>query len=230
MDGVDRPAPTMVYLRVGVDPLTRPGRPPSVPRGATFAIRSERASTQGFLQEVTAAVKAVNPDLPLAKVRTLSEVYRLSTARTSFALVLLGIAGSMALILAIIGLYGVLAYAVAQRKQEISIRLALGAAPDSIQSLFVRQGLALAGIGGIIGLASSSALSRGLASLLYAGPTHLRRRHRQLSSSTPSRVCRSDGQPSQRLNPSPPATRSAGLPLDGRAKEEGRELVPAARV
>ncbi len=167
MDGVDRPAPTMVYLRVGVDPPTRPGRQPSVPRGATFAIRSERASTQGFLQEVTAAVKAINPDLPLAKIRTLHEVYRLSTARTSFALVLLGIAGSMALILAIIGLYGVLAYAVAQRKQEISIRLALGAEPGSIQALFVRQGLALAGIGGIIGLASAAALSRGLASLLY---------------------------------------------------------------
>lgn len=167
MAGADRPAPPMVYLRAGVEPPSRPGRKPSVPRGATFAIRSERANSQAFLQEVAAAVKAVNPDLPLAKVRTLNEVYRRSTARTAFALILLGIAGSMALVSAIIGLHGVLSYAVAQRKQEISIRLALGAAPGSIKSLFVRQGLALAGLGGVIGLASAAALSRGLPSLLF---------------------------------------------------------------
>ena len=91
----------------------------------------------------------MNPSLPLAKMRTLNEVYRRSMARTSFALVLLGIAGAMALTLAIVGVYGVLAYAVAQRRREVSIRLALGAEPGALKWLFVRKGLILNCVGGI---------------------------------------------------------------------------------
>ncbi len=166
-EGVHRPTPATVYLRAGVTPSVGPGGSAAVQRGVTFAIRSERAGTQALLQDVTAAVHAINPGLPLAKVRTLNDVYRLSTARTSFALVLLGIAGSMALALAIIGLYSVLSYAVAQRQHEISIRLALGAEPKRIMALFVRQGLTLTGIGGVIGLASAAGLSRWIASLLF---------------------------------------------------------------
>jgi ABC-type antimicrobial peptide transport system permease subunit len=109
----------------------------------------------------------VNPDLPLAKVRTLNDVYRTSIARTSFALILLGIAGTMALTLAIIGVYGVLAYAVAQRSREVSIRVALGAEPGMVKSLFVRRGLVLACAGGVIGLFSAAALSRWISSLLF---------------------------------------------------------------
>ncbi len=109
----------------------------------------------------------MNPGLPLAKVRTLDEVYRRSMARTSFALVLLGIAGGMALTLAIVGVYGVLAYAVAQRRREVGIRLALGAEPRVLQWFFVRKGLVLNCPGIVLGLVSAGVLSRWIASLLF---------------------------------------------------------------
>jgi putative ABC transport system permease protein len=166
-DGVNQPAPATVYSRIGVDPPARPGRQASVRRGATFAIRSERAGTQAFLREITAAIHSVHPSLPLAKVRTLDDVYRRSMARTSFALVLLGIAGAMALTLAIIGVYGVLAYALGQRRREAGIRLALGAGPGALKWLFVRKGLVLNCAGGILGLALARGLSRWISSLLF---------------------------------------------------------------
>jgi len=166
-DGVNQPAPPTVYFRVGLVAPVRPGGSAIVRRGVTFAIRSERAATQGFLREVAAAIHAVNPSLPLAKVRTLEDLYRRSMARTSFALVLLGIAGVMALTLAIVGVYGVLAYAVGQRRREVSIRLALGAEPGMLKWLFVRQGLMLNCIGGAVGLALAGVLSRSISSLLF---------------------------------------------------------------
>ncbi len=153
-DGVNLPAPATVYFRAGG-------------RGATFAIRSERAGTEAFLREVAAAIHAVNPGLPLAKVRTLNDVYLRSMARTSFTLVLLGTAGAMALVLAIIGVYGVLAYAVGQRRREVSIRIALGAEPGALKWLFVRKGLILNTVGGIIGVALAGGLSRWIRSLLF---------------------------------------------------------------
>jgi hypothetical protein len=133
-DGLTQPAPPTVYFRVGLVQPDRPGRSAGVRRTVTFAIRSERAGTEVFLREIATAIHAVNASLPLAKVRTLNDVYRQSMARTSFALVLLGIAGAMALTLAIVGVYGVLAYAVAQRRREVSIRLALGAEPRECSS------------------------------------------------------------------------------------------------
>lgn len=166
-DGLNRPAPPTVYSRAGLEPPARSGGSASVRRAVTFAIRSERAGTEALVREVTAAIHSVNPNLPLAKVRTLNHVYRQSMAHTSFALVLLGISGAMALTLAIVGVYGVLAYAVAQRRHEVGIRIALGAEPRALKWLFVRKGLVLNCIGGIIGLASALSLSRWIASLLF---------------------------------------------------------------
>jgi predicted permease len=154
-DGVNHPAPATVYSHIGGG------------RAMTFAIRSERAGTDGFLREIAAQVHAVNPNLPLARIRTLNDVYRQSMAQTSFALVLLAISGAMALTLAVIGIYGVLAYAVAQRRREVGIRLALGAEPKALQWLFVRRGLMLNCVGAIIGLALALGLSRWIASLLF---------------------------------------------------------------
>lgn len=166
-DGAHRPVPPMVYFRTGVNDPWRPDRPPSIRRGLTLAIRSSRANTESFLREVGTAIHAVNPSLPLAQVRTLDDVYRRSMARTSFTLILLGIAGTMALALAVIGVYGVLAYAVGQRRREVSIRVALGAQPNQVRGLFVRQGTLLACIGGVIGVAGAMGLSRWVSSLLF---------------------------------------------------------------
>ncbi len=154
-DGVNQPAPATVYAHVNGS------------RGITVAIRSERTGAEGFLREIAAQIHAVNPNLPLARVRTLNDVYRLSMAQTSFALVLLGIAGAMSVTLAIVGVYGILAFAVAQRRHEVGIRLALGAEPRAVKWLFLRKGLVLNCIGGIVGLALAAGLSRWMASLLF---------------------------------------------------------------
>ena len=153
-DGVDRQPPGIVYF-------------PGVRRGVAFALRSRRAGTEGFRKEIAAAIHTVDSSLPLARVQTLNDLYRLSIARTSFALVLLGNSAAMSLALALIGVYGVLAYAVAQRRREIGIRVALGAEPAMVKNLFLRQGLILTSIGGALGLTSAGALSRWMSSLLF---------------------------------------------------------------
>jgi ABC-type antimicrobial peptide transport system permease subunit len=135
-------------------------------------VRSNRAGTESFVQELAATIHSVNPGLAPAKVRTLKDIYRFSMARTAFALVLLGVAGAMVLTLAIVGVYGVLAYAVAQRRREVSIRVALGAEPGMVKALFVRRGVVLACCGGVIGLFSAAALSRWISSVLF-GVTRL---------------------------------------------------------
>jgi predicted permease len=168
--GVDQKAPAIVYWRAGVQ-SSLTGVQGFVPRSVTFAIRSGRASTEGFLDQVRGAVRAVNPNLPLASVRTLGNLYNLSMARTSFTLVMLAIAAGMALVLGIIGIYGVISYAVSQRNREIGVRLALGAQPGELQRLFVLQGLMPAGAGVAIGLGAALGLTRLMSSLLFGiGP------------------------------------------------------------
>ena len=109
----------------------------------------------------------MNPNLPLASVRTLEEIYDASMARTSFTLVMLAIAGGMALLLGVAGIYGVISYAVSQRRREIGIRIALGAPAAAITGLFVRHGVMLAGIGVAIGLAAAFGVTRLMSSLLF---------------------------------------------------------------
>jgi ABC-type antimicrobial peptide transport system permease subunit len=164
---VDQQAPLTVYFRAGAYAAIPGIASGYVPREVTFAIRSDRIGDESLLQQLRAAVASVNPALPLASVRTLQSVYDRSLARTSFTLVMLGIAGAMALLLGTIGIYGVIAYAVSQRTREIGIRLALGAKAGELKRMFVRSALALAGGGVAIGLAAAAGVTRLMKSLLF---------------------------------------------------------------
>src|SRR6516162_5413928 len=151
-NGVQEKPPGIVYSRASID------RFPS--RSVTFAVRSNRTGTEGLLNEIRTAVWSVNPNFPLAQVRSLSDVYGQSMARTSFTLTMLAIAGSMALALGIVGIYGVISYTVSQRRREIGIRLALGAQQRAVRRRFVRQGFVLACVGVAAGLVVAVPLTR----------------------------------------------------------------------
>jgi putative ABC transport system permease protein len=138
-----------------------------VTRSGAFVIRTNRAATESFLKEARQAVWSVNANLPVFLVRTLQDVYDQSMARTSFTLVLLAIAGAMALVLGVVGIYGVIAYAVSQRTREIGIRMALGAHPAGLRRMFVRHGLTLACAGAVVGLGAAAALTRLMSTLLF---------------------------------------------------------------
>ena len=165
-NGVHEPSPAIVYWPSFGENIYVPGEVDAA-RTVTFAIRSERAGSQSFLSQLNQAVWSVNGSLPLASVRTMQDVYDQSLARTSFTLVMLGIGGTMALVLGIIGIYGVISYAVSQRRREIGIRLALGAQQGELRRMFVRYGLALAGMGVAIGLGAAVGLMRLMKSLLF---------------------------------------------------------------
>ena len=132
-----------------------------------FSIRSPRAGSESLMNEVRRAVWSVDPNLPLSDVHTLEYLYRKSMARTSFTLVMLALAGGMALLLGVVGLYGVIAYSVSQRRREIGIRMALGARDRELTGMFVRHALGLTGIGVACGLAAAPALTRLMSSLLF---------------------------------------------------------------
>jgi ABC-type antimicrobial peptide transport system permease subunit len=100
-------------------------------------------------------------------VRTLEDVYNRSLARTTFALVMLAIAGAMALLLGVIGIYGVIAYSVSQRTREIGIRMALGVEQGALRRMFVRHGFVLSGTGVVVGILAAAGLSRLMASILF---------------------------------------------------------------
>jgi ABC-type antimicrobial peptide transport system permease subunit len=145
---------------------------PQTVRTATFSIRTERAGTQAFLNEVRLAVWSVNANLPLASARTMQEVYDKSVARTSFTLVMLGIAGAMALVLGLIGIYGVISYTVSQRQREIGIRLALGAQQGNVLQMVLGQGARMGLVGVVIGMGTAFALTRLMSSLLFGVTAH----------------------------------------------------------
>jgi len=163
-NGVQEKPPSFAYWPALMDNFWGPTR---VQRSGAFLIRTNRAATESFLTEARQAVWSVDSSLPVFQVRTLQDLYNQSLARTAFTLVLLAIAGAMALILGVVGIYGVIAYAVTQRRREIGIRMALGAQAAGLQQMFVRQGLLLAGIGAVIGLGAAAGLTRLMSSLLF---------------------------------------------------------------
>ena len=169
--GVQEKSPEIVYWPPMMENLFGPG-PAQAVRTVTFVTRSERAGTETFLNEIRQGVWSVNSNLPLASVRTMQEVYDKSVARTSFTLVMLGIASAMALVLGLIGIYGVISYTVSQRKREIGIRLALGAQSGDVVSMVLRQGAKLALLGVCIGLAAAFGFARLMTSLLFGVTPH----------------------------------------------------------
>jgi predicted permease len=166
-DGVDQPAPPTVYWPMREHRFDTFGT--YLSRSVAFALRSERTATESMLADIRRAVAEVTPDRPIAEISTLAQIYRdhPSMARSSFSLALLGIAGATALLLSIVGIYGVLAYAVMQRRREVGIRVALGAAPRTVKRMFVYRGMILAGIGIVFGAVSAVGLTRLMSSLLF---------------------------------------------------------------
>jgi predicted permease len=168
-NGPMQKAPGIVYWPVLMENFFR--IPVFGTHAIAFAIRSDRAGTESLVAEIRQAVWSVNPNLPLFRVDTMQELYGRSLGKTSFALVMLTIAGAMALGLGIIGLYGVISYVISQRTREIGIRLALGAEPSELKRMFLRQGLILTVIGILAGLTAAPALIRFMSSLLFGvGP------------------------------------------------------------
>jgi predicted permease len=166
-DGVSRPAPALVYWPSRAESLS--GTPQNeVPSRVAIAVRSARAGSAGLIDAIRQRVSSVNAAIPVIAVRTMDEVYDASMTQTSFMLVMLGIAAFMALTLGLIGIYGVVAYAVARRTREVGIRVALGAQQRELRRMFLRQALVLTGIGVAIGLAAAAGVTRVLTSLLFA--------------------------------------------------------------
>jgi putative ABC transport system permease protein len=152
----DPPEPTL-YIPLAQNPSAD---------GMTFMLRTVR-SPMASMADVRVALRDIDPDLPLARVRTMQEVVDLSVQDWRFRAVLLGSFGALALFIAAIGVYGVISYSVAQRTQEIGVRVALGADRRDVLGLVLRQGMntALAGIA--IGLVAAFALTRVMANLLF---------------------------------------------------------------
>jgi predicted permease len=163
--GPQEKPPTFAYWPAMMENFE--GEAVNVTRFAGFAVRSKRAGTVSFLTEARHAIWSFDANLPVLRVRTLKDLYAESMARTSFTLVMLAIAGGMALLLGIVGIYGVIAYAVSQRTREIGIRVALGAHASELRRMFVRQGLLLARIGAGLGMIAAAGLTRMMSSLLF---------------------------------------------------------------
>ncbi|MGC1647643.1 MAG: ABC transporter permease [Candidatus Sulfotelmatobacter sp.] len=139
-------------------------------RAMTVAFRG-RTDAAALLSASKKELRNLDPDLPMYYVRTMEQRVNESLARRRFSMLLLGVFASVALVLATIGIYGVMAYLVNQGTRELGIRLALGASQRNILSLVVRQGMALAFFGVMIGLAAAFLLTRLMRSLLFGVET-----------------------------------------------------------
>jgi predicted permease len=165
-NSLHEPAPPIVYWPWTAQQFYgAPGS--SVRRAVTFAMRTDRAGSERLLAEVRSAIGSISPHVALTRIRTLGDVYDRSLATTSFTLVVLAVAAAMALFLGLVGIYGVVAYAVTQRRREIGLRIALGASHRGVQRMFLRQGVTLAAAGVVCGVAGAALLTRLMSRLLF---------------------------------------------------------------
>jgi predicted permease len=159
--GLDQVPPQTFYLSQNY------GLAQFMTRKVQFVLHSDRVGTPGLIEDVQSAIWSVNASLPLADVQSMGDVYQRSLARTSLTLLLLGITASMALLLGVIGIYGVISYSLAQRTQEIGIRIALGAPSAALERLVLGHVALLVGIGLGVGLVAAAALMRLMRTLLF---------------------------------------------------------------
>ncbi len=164
-DGVSQAPTETIFWPMLVEDIWEKGI--DVQRSMAYAIRTERPNPESILPEVRQAIWSVNPNLPLANVKILRELLDRSMARTSFTLVLLGIAAAVAMILGAVGIYGVISYAVSQRTREIGVRMALGAGYGDVSRMVLQQGAMVAIFGVAGGIAAAIGLTRVMSSLLY---------------------------------------------------------------
>jgi len=158
-DGLTQPATQIVYWPM----LNESYRW----RTMAYAVRSTRVGAPGFVRELEQAVWSVNPNLPLAAVQTLEDIQVSSMTQTSFALVMLSIAATVALLIGLVGIYGTVAYAAAQRTREIGVRMALGAQIGDVRHLFLRHGLWLTTLGIAIGIGIALVVARVMSAFLF---------------------------------------------------------------
>jgi putative ABC transport system permease protein len=135
-------------------------------RGYSLIVRSE-TDAMALAPAVRARLQAIDPTLPVTRARTLDEVIGASLTQRRFNMTLLVVFATIALILAIAGIYGTVAYAVAQRTQEIGIRVALGATAGEVLRLVLFDALKPVGAGLVLGMAASFGLARALDRLVY---------------------------------------------------------------
>lgn len=152
----------MVYWPATVGPAESPQ-----PTRSMAVVMKTSTDPLAFIAVLRREVRALNPRIPVSDPRTMEDVVGAAMSRTSFTMVLLGAASGIALVLGLVGIYGVISYVVAQRTREIGVRMALGATAPSVRRMVVRQGMALATAGVGLGLIAAVALSSVMASLLY---------------------------------------------------------------
>ena len=133
----------------------------------TFVVRAEAAPAELLERTIRAEMKSIDPSLPAADFRTMESLVATALARPRFSALLLGLFAVTALLLTVVGLYGVVAYTVGQRTQEIGVRIAFGASRRDVLALVIRQGMAPAVIGLAVGALCALALTRSLATQLY---------------------------------------------------------------
>jgi predicted permease len=161
-DGLEEPPQESIYFPM----LTEAAGDFDVARAQDLVLKTS-GDPLSMVGMVRRELQALNPRIPLSEPRAVSAVVRAATARVSFTMTLLGAASGIALLLGLVGIYGVVSYVVSQRAREIGVRMALGAAARDVRGMVVRQGMGLAGVGVVVGLLAAVALSRVMGTLLF---------------------------------------------------------------
>jgi putative ABC transport system permease protein len=162
--GLQSPAIEAIYFPI----VPRPGSKYWQPtRGMTVVVRAPSVSQSSLIASIRQIVTQIDAQVPIADVQSMEVVVAKSMAQTSFTMMLLLIAATIALALSAVGIYGVISYIVGQRRAEIGIRMALGAQVTDVSRLIVMQSLALAAVGAVIGVLGALAGTRLLGSLLF---------------------------------------------------------------